>query len=219
MAVTPAQGRATHRRAQTLEGDARQRRRRLARLAGLKTAAVDGTNLVQPSIQLAQAGGTTGEWTAALEEALGARYQAPLGSEIKDAPPIRIPARAEAHARAAREVGARRPRERGVKLLAFACREAGMEVVYTGLKQTPAMIVATAVQEDVDLIGISSLSGSHLWIATEVLKGLRENGSGDIPIVARRHHPGERPSDAPRARRPPRLHPEGRPRSARSSRR
>ncbi|MBP1690149.1 MAG: protein meaA, partial [Deltaproteobacteria bacterium] len=70
-----------------------------------------------------------------------------------------------------------------VKLLAFACREAGMEVVYTGLKQTPAMIVATAIQEDVDLIGISSLSGSHLWIATEVLRGLRESGGGEIPIV------------------------------------
>lgn len=58
-----------------------------------------------------------------------------------------------------------------------------MEVVYTGLKQTPAMIVATAVQEDVDIIGISSLSGSHLWIATEVQRGLREAGVGDIPIV------------------------------------
>jgi (2R)-ethylmalonyl-CoA mutase len=70
-----------------------------------------------------------------------------------------------------------------VKLLAFACREAGMEVVYTGLKQTPAMIVATAVQEDVDLIGISSLSGSHLWIATEVERGLREAGAAGIPVV------------------------------------
>jgi (2R)-ethylmalonyl-CoA mutase len=70
-----------------------------------------------------------------------------------------------------------------VKLLAFACREAGMEVIYTGLKQTPAMIVATAVEEDIDLIGISSLSGSHLWIATEVERLLREAGAAAIPVV------------------------------------
>jgi (2R)-ethylmalonyl-CoA mutase len=151
-------------------------------LAGLKNAAVAGENLVPPSIQLAQAGGTTGEWTAALEEALGARYQAPLGSEIKDAPPLRIP-RAPKRMRILLAKSGLDGHVNAVKLLAFACREAGMEVVYTGLKQTPAMIVATAIQEDVDIIGISSLSGSHLWIAKEVQRGLRESGGGDIPIV------------------------------------
>jgi (2R)-ethylmalonyl-CoA mutase len=151
-------------------------------LAGLKNAAVAGENLVPPSIQLAQAGGTTGEWTQALEEALGQRYQAPLGSEIKDAPPLRIP-RAPKHMRVLLAKSGLDGHVNAVKLLAFACREAGMEVVYTGLKQTPAMIVATAIQEDVDIIGISSLSGSHLWIAREVQRGLRESGGGDIPIV------------------------------------
>ncbi|MCC6766363.1 MAG: cobalamin-dependent protein [Deltaproteobacteria bacterium] len=151
-------------------------------LAELEKAAIAGENLVPPSIQLARAGGTTGEWTQALEEALGQRYQAPLGSEIKDAPPLRIP-RAPKRMRVLLAKSGLDGHVNAVKLLAFACREAGMEVVYTGLKQTPAMIVATAIQEDVDLIGISSLSGSHLWIAREVQRGLRESGGGDIPIV------------------------------------
>ncbi|MEB2286118.1 MAG: methylmalonyl-CoA mutase family protein [Myxococcales bacterium] len=151
-------------------------------LADLESAAVVGANLVPPSIRLAQAGGTTGEWTRALEEALGARYQPPLGSEIKDAPPLRLP-RAPKRMRVLLAKSGLDGHVNAVKLLAFACREAGMEVVYTGLKQTPAMIVAAAIQEDVDLIGISSLSGSHLWIAREVQRGLRESGGGDIPII------------------------------------
>ncbi len=150
--------------------------------AELKRAAVKGENVLPASIALAKAGGTTGEWTKAIEEALGARYQAPLGSEIKDAPALRIP-RAPRRIRVLLAKSGLDGHVNAVKLLAFACREAGMEVVYTGLKQTPAMIVATAVQEDVDLIGISSLSGSHLWIATEVERGLREAGAPGIPVV------------------------------------
>jgi len=150
--------------------------------ADLKRAAVEGENVLPASIALAKAGGTTGEWTKAIEEALGARYQAPLGSEIKDAPALRIP-RAPRRIRVLLAKSGLDGHVNAVKLLAFACREAGMEVVYTGLKQTPAMIVATAVQEDVDLIGISSLSGSHLWIATEVERGLREAGAPGIPVV------------------------------------
>ena len=150
--------------------------------ADLKRAAVEGENVLPASIALAKAGGTTGEWTKAIEEALGARYQAPLGSEIKDAPALRIP-RAPRRIRVLLAKSGLDGHVNAVKLLAFACREAGMEVVYTGLKQTPAMIVATAVQEDVDLIGISSLSGSHLWIATEVERGLREAGAAGIPVV------------------------------------
>ncbi len=150
--------------------------------AELKRTAVAGENVLPASIALAKAGGTTGEWTKAIEEALGARYQAPLGSEIKDAPALRIP-RAPRRMRVLLAKSGLDGHVNAVKLLAFACREAGMEVVYTGLKQTPAMIVATAVQEDVDLIGISSLSGSHLWIATEIERGLREAGAAGIPVV------------------------------------
>jgi (2R)-ethylmalonyl-CoA mutase len=151
-------------------------------LADLQAAARAGANVLPASIALAKAGGTTGEWTAALEEALGARFQAPLGSEIRDAPALRIP-RAPRRMRVLLAKSGLDGHVNAVKLLAFACREAGMEVVYTGLKQTPAMIVATAVQEDVDIIGISSLSGSHLWIAAEVERGLREAGADAIPVV------------------------------------
>jgi (2R)-ethylmalonyl-CoA mutase len=151
-------------------------------IADLKAAATSGANVLPASIALANTGGTTGEWTVALEEALGGRYQAPLGSEIEDAPPLRIP-RAPRRMRVLLAKSGLDGHVNAVKLLAFACREAGMEVVYTGLKQTPAMIVATAVEEDVDLIGISSLSGAHLWIAREVQRGLREAGAESIPVV------------------------------------
>ena len=151
-------------------------------LGDLRAAAAGGANVLPASIALAKAGGTTGEWTAAIEETLGVRYQPPLGSEIQDAPPLKIP-RAPRRIRILLAKSGLDGHVNAVKLLAFACREAGMEVVYTGLKQTPAMIVATAVQEDVDLIGISSLSGSHLWIATEVERLLREAGAASIPVV------------------------------------
>ena len=148
----------------------------------LKRAATAGENVLPASITLARAGGTTGEWTMAIEEALGGRYQAPLGSEITNAPALRLP-RAPRRMRVLLAKSGLDGHVNAVKLLAFACREAGMEVVYTGLKQTPAMIVATAVQEDVDLIGISSLSGAHLWIATEIQRGLRDAGADAIPVV------------------------------------
>ena len=151
-------------------------------LADLKEAARSGANVLPASIALAKAGGTTGEWTAAIEEALGKRFQAPLGSEIKDAPPLALP-RAPRKIRVLLAKSGLDGHVNAVKLLAFACREAGMEVVYTGLKQTPAMIVATAIQEDVEIIGISSLSGSHLWIATEIERLLREQGVSAIPVV------------------------------------
>jgi len=153
-----------------------------AALAELEAAATSGANVLPASIALAKAGGTTGEWTAAIEEVLGKRYQPPLGSEIKDAPALNLP-RAPRRMRVLLAKSGLDGHVNAVKLLAFACREAGMEVVYTGLKQTPEMIVATAVQEDVDIIGISSLSGAHLWIATEVERLLREAGAASIPMV------------------------------------
>ena len=151
-------------------------------LADLEAAATSGTNVLPASIALANAGGTTGEWTAAIEKALGKRYQPPLGSEIKDAPALSLP-RAPRRMRVLLAKSGLDGHVNAVKLLAFACREAGMEVVYTGLKQTPEMIVSTAIQEDVDIIGISSLSGAHLWIATEVERLLREAGAASIPVV------------------------------------
>jgi methylmalonyl-CoA mutase, C-terminal domain len=74
--------------------------------------------------------------------------------------------------------------DRGAKVVARALRDAGMEVIYTGLRQTPDQIVAAAIQEDVDAIGLSILSGAHNVLFPEILKKLKEEGAGDIPVFA-----------------------------------
>jgi methylmalonyl-CoA mutase C-terminal domain/subunit len=73
--------------------------------------------------------------------------------------------------------------DRGAKVVAYALRDAGVEVVYSGLKRTPEEIVQEAVQEDVDVIGLSVLSGAHLPLARRVVEGLRSQGAGDIRVV------------------------------------
>jgi methylmalonyl-CoA mutase, C-terminal domain len=72
--------------------------------------------------------------------------------------------------------------DRGAKIVARALRDAGFEVIYTGLHQTPEQIVATAVQEDVDAIGLSVLSGAHNYLFARVLELLREKGADDIAV-------------------------------------
>jgi len=72
--------------------------------------------------------------------------------------------------------------DRGAKIVARALRDAGYDVIYTGLHQTPEMMVETAIQEDVDAIGISVLSGAHLTIFPEVIKLLKERGAGQIKV-------------------------------------
>ena len=73
--------------------------------------------------------------------------------------------------------------DRGAKIIARALRDAGMEVIYTGLHQTPEQIVETAVQEDADAVGISILSGAHMTLVPKILEGLRENGREDVLVV------------------------------------
>jgi len=73
--------------------------------------------------------------------------------------------------------------DRGAKVIARALRDAGMEVIYTGLRQTPEMIVNAAIQEDVDCVGLSILSGAHNAIVPRVTAMLREQGAGDILVV------------------------------------
>jgi methylmalonyl-CoA mutase, C-terminal domain len=74
--------------------------------------------------------------------------------------------------------------DRGAKVVARALRDAGMEVIYSGLRQTPEMIVDAALQEDVDVIGLSILSGAHMSLFPRVLQLLRENGLEDVVVVA-----------------------------------
>lgn len=73
--------------------------------------------------------------------------------------------------------------DRGAKVIAAALRDAGMEVIYTGLRQTPEMIVEAALQEDVDVIGISILSGAHMTIFPKVLKLMKERGLEDVLLT------------------------------------
>jgi methylmalonyl-CoA mutase C-terminal domain/subunit len=73
--------------------------------------------------------------------------------------------------------------DRGAKVVARALRDAGMEVIYTGLRQTPEMIIEAAIQEDVDVIGLSILSGAHLALMERIAGLLRENGMDDILVV------------------------------------
>ena len=73
--------------------------------------------------------------------------------------------------------------DRGAKIIARALRDAGMEVIYTGLHQTPEQIVETAIQEDADAVGISILSGAHMTLVPRILDGLRENDVDDVLVV------------------------------------
>jgi len=73
--------------------------------------------------------------------------------------------------------------DRGAKVIARALRDAGMEVIYTGLRQTPEMIAEAALQEDADLVGLSILSGAHMTLVPRVLQQMRQQGLAEIPLV------------------------------------
>ena len=74
--------------------------------------------------------------------------------------------------------------DRGAKIIARALRDAGMEVIYTGIRQTPEMIGEAALQEDVDVIGLSILSGAHMVLFPQILDGLHENDMDDVSVIA-----------------------------------
>ena len=90
--------------------------------------------------------------------------------------------------------------DRGAKVIARALRDAGMEVIYTGLRQTPEQIVTAALQEDADVIGLSILSGAHMHICPRIMELLREQRVDDVPGGRRRHHSGRGRAEAERAR-------------------
>jgi len=85
--------------------------------------------------------------------------------------------------------------DRGAKVVARALRDAGMEVIYTGLRQTPEMIAEAALQEDVDVVGLSILSGAHMALAPRILELLKANGQSDVKVFIGGIVPDE---DAPR---------------------
>ena len=73
--------------------------------------------------------------------------------------------------------------DRGARVVAYGLRDAGFEVIYTGLRQTPEQIASAALQEDVDVVGLSVLSGAHVALTRKVIETLREQGAADIPVL------------------------------------
>ncbi len=164
-----------------------------AALESLARAAAQERNLMEPSIACAHAGITTGEWAGALRATFG-EYRAPTGlSGTASAAPASL---AELRARvdaAARRLG-RRPKilvgkpgldghSNGAEQIALRARDAGFEVVYEGIRLTPARIANAALEEGVHLVGLSVLSGSHLPLVGEVVRRMREAGIGEVPVV------------------------------------
>jgi (2R)-ethylmalonyl-CoA mutase len=167
-----------------------------AALADLAAAARDGRNIMEPSIRAAHAGVTTGEWSAVLREIFG-EYRAPTGvgkaasaaGAGADSLAIvrgRVTAVSERLGRRIKMLVGKPGLDghsNGAEQIAVRARDAGIEVVYEGIRLTPAQIVNAALEEGVHVVGLSILSGSHVALVTEVLDRLHRLGIGDIPVV------------------------------------
>jgi (2R)-ethylmalonyl-CoA mutase len=164
-------------------------------LRGLRDAAKTDANLMAATVACAKAGVTTGEWAGALREVFG-EYRAPTGvsgaAASGDAGSA-IAAVREAVRKTGDELGVRlrflvgKPgldgHSNGAEQIAVRARDCGFEVVYQGIRLTASQIVSAAVEEDVHVIGLSILSGSHMEAVPAVLKGLQEAGVGEVPVV------------------------------------
>lgn len=147
------------------------------------------------SLECARAEVTTGEWAGALREVFG-EFRAPTGVSgsvgVAEATDELLAVRS-AVAELEAQLGAKlrilvgKPgldgHSNGAEQIAVRARDAGFEVIYQGIRLTPQEIVAAAVAEDVHLVGVSILSGSHMELVPEILEGLRAAGAGDIPVV------------------------------------
>ncbi|SDG35046.1 protein meaA [Roseospirillum parvum] len=166
-----------------------------ATLKALAEAAESGTNLMEPSIACAHAGVTTGEWADTLRRVWG-EYRAPtgVGGTIRGPDPSAL---AEVRGQLQAVTGrlGHRPRmlvgkpgldghSNGAEQIAVRARDVGFEVVYQGIRLTPAQIVAAAVEEGVDVVGLSVLSGSHVALVSDVVARLAEAGLAGLPVVA-----------------------------------
>ncbi|MSO15555.1 MAG: protein meaA [Ilumatobacteraceae bacterium] len=160
-----------------------------AALAHLRVAAETDENIMEASIELAIAGGTTGEWSQVLRDVFG-EFRAPTG--VAAAVGRRTNALA-AVAEYVRTIPGGPPRflvakpgldghSSGAEQIAVAARDAGMEVVYSGIRMTPAQIAASARDEDPDVVGLSILSGSHMKLVPDVVARLRAEGC-EAPVI------------------------------------
>jgi (2R)-ethylmalonyl-CoA mutase len=168
-----------------------------AGLDQLRDAAKTEQNLMPATLRCARAGVTTGEWADALREVFG-EYRAPTGVSGAAGGGAAMPGEEfQAVRQRVRDTGAElggrlkflvgKPgldgHSNGAEQIAVRARDAGFEVIYSGIRLTPAQIVAAAVEEDVHVVGLSVLSGSHLSVVPEVLDGLRAAGLTDVPLV------------------------------------
>jgi (2R)-ethylmalonyl-CoA mutase len=163
-------------------------------LAELSAAAAEGRNVMEPSISCAHAGVTTGEWAECLRQVYG-EYRAPtgVGRATAAADPARLAELRTRVEEVAKRLG-RRPKmllgkpgldghSNGAEQIAVRARDAGFEVVYEGIRLTPAQIAQAALEEGVHVVGLSVLSGSHGPLVEDVLARLAEHGIGDVPLV------------------------------------
>jgi (2R)-ethylmalonyl-CoA mutase len=154
-----------------------------------------GVNLMDATLACARAGVTTGEWSAALREVFG-EYRAPTGLTALPVTPAvsGLEEVRDAVRKTAADIGAGRLRlllgkpgldghSNGVEQIAVRARDAGFEVIYSGIRLTPGQIAAAAAAEDVHCVGLSVLSGGHAELVPEVLRRMRRLKAGDIPVV------------------------------------
>ena len=156
-----------------------------AREALERAAANDrGSGLIEATVDLARAGGTVGEWTDSLVRVGRGRYTPPILETSVSVAPLKVPMASTARKiRIALGKAGLDGHINAIKLLAHACMQAGMEVVLAGFKQTPEQMVATALEEDVDVLAISSLAGAHMSIARETIDLLKRRGASDVALV------------------------------------
>ena len=164
-----------------------------AALVDLERAAAENRNIMPASIACAKAGVTTGEWGAVLRQGFG-EYRAPtgVGRGMRNDSSGLDDLRGEVE-RVSRKLGRRmtflvgKPgldgHSNGAEQIAVRARDAGMQVVYEGIRLTPAEIVAAARKEKVHIVGLSILSGSHLPLVKDVVAGLRQAGLEEVPVV------------------------------------
>ncbi len=135
-----------------------------------------------PTLDLARAGGTVGEWTESIERATRGRYVPPILESASGVPLLNVPV-SKRRIRVALGKAGLDGHINAVKLLALACRQAGMEVILAGFKQTPAQLAEAALQEDADILAVSSMAGAHMTIARETLAVLAARGALDVKVV------------------------------------
>ena len=148
----------------------------------LERASAAGSDIMTATLELARAGGTVGEWTQSLERSTRGRYTPPVLDSAGAVQLFRVP-KAHRPIRIALGKAGLDGHVNAVKLLAHACRQAGMEVIIAGFKQTAAQLVEVALQEDAEILGVSSMAGAHMTIAAEIIELLRHRNAAHVSLI------------------------------------